>query len=83
MERIHGIVGYLTKRVEQSKTLFKKLRVSKQTWDEYNSIFSRINRYVHSDNQIQVNQKLNFQKNLNHFTKNQTRLSTNTLLTIC
>ena len=38
------------------KTLFKKLRVSKQTWDEYNSIFSRINRYVHSDNQIQVNQ---------------------------
>ena len=27
------------------KTLFKKLRVSKQTWDEYNSIFSRINRY--------------------------------------
>ena len=38
------------------QTLFKKLRVSKQTWDEYNSIFSRINRYVHSDNQIQVNQ---------------------------
>ena len=27
------------------KTLFKKLRVSKSTWDEYNSIFSRVNRY--------------------------------------
>lgn len=27
------------------KSLFKKLRVSKQTWDEYNSIFSKINRY--------------------------------------
>ena len=27
------------------KTLFKKLRVSKSTWDEYNGIFSRVNRY--------------------------------------
>ena len=27
------------------KTLFKKLRVSKSTWDEYNAIFSRVNRY--------------------------------------
>jgi DNA primase len=27
------------------KTLFKKLRVSKHTWDEYNSIFSKVNRY--------------------------------------
>jgi len=27
------------------KGLFKKLRVSKQTWDEYNSIFSKVNRY--------------------------------------
>jgi DNA primase len=27
------------------KTLFKKLRVSKSTWDEYNSIFSKVNRY--------------------------------------
>ena len=28
------------------KSLFKKLRVSKQTWDEYNSIFSKVNRYA-------------------------------------
>ena len=28
------------------KTLFKKLRVSKQIWDEYNSIFSKVNRYA-------------------------------------
>ena len=27
------------------KTLFKKLRVSKSTWDEYNAIFGRVNRY--------------------------------------
>lgn len=27
------------------KSLLKKLRVSKQIWDEYNSIFSKINRY--------------------------------------
>jgi|TARA_R110000803_G_scaffold56798_3_gene114226 DNA primase len=27
------------------KTLFRKLRVSKSTWDEYNAIFSRVNRY--------------------------------------
>jgi len=27
------------------KGLFKKLRVSKQTWDEYTSIFSKVNRY--------------------------------------
>ena len=27
------------------KTLFKKLRVSKSTWDEYNAIFSKVNRY--------------------------------------
>ena len=27
------------------KSLFKKLRVSKQSWDDYNSIFNKLNRY--------------------------------------
>ena len=27
------------------KSLFKKLHVSKSTWDEYNAIFSKVNRY--------------------------------------
>ena len=28
------------------KSLFKKLHVSKSTWDEYNSIFNKVNRYA-------------------------------------
>ena len=27
------------------KSLFKKLRVSKQSWDDYNYIFNKLNRY--------------------------------------
>ena len=32
------------------KSLFKKLRVSKSTWDEYNAIFGRVNRYSNLPN---------------------------------
>lgn len=32
------------------KSLFKKLNVSKQTWDEYNAIFSKVNRYDPTSN---------------------------------
>jgi len=34
------------------KSLFKKLRVSKQVWDEYNSIFSKVSRYTERDTTI-------------------------------
>ncbi len=32
------------------KSLFKKIRVSKQVWDEYNYIFSKVSRYSITDN---------------------------------
>lgn len=32
------------------KSLFKKLKVSKTVWDEYNSIFDKIHRYSNSEN---------------------------------
>lgn len=44
------------------KTLFKKLRVSKQIWDEYNSIFSRINRYSYDQASDQVNDQVELPK---------------------
>lgn len=44
------------------KTLFKKLRVSKQIWDEYNSIFSRINRYSYDQANDQVNDQVELPK---------------------
>ena len=44
------------------KTLFKKLRVSKQTWDEYNSIFSRINRYSSDYQGVAVEERVELPK---------------------
>jgi len=44
------------------KTLFKKLRVSKQIWDEYNSIFSRINRYSYDQANDQANDQVELPK---------------------
>ena len=44
------------------KTLFKKLRVSKQIWDEYNSIFSRVNRYSYDQANDQVNDQVELPK---------------------
>ena len=44
------------------KSLFKKLRVSKLTWDEYNSIFSRVNRYNYDQANDQVNDQVELPK---------------------
>lgn len=44
------------------KTLFKKLRVSKSTWDEYNAIFSRVNRYNYDQANDQVNDQVELPK---------------------
>lgn len=44
------------------KSLFKKLRVSKSTWDEYNSIFSRVNRYNYDQANDQVNDQVELPK---------------------
>ena len=44
------------------KTLFKKLRVSKQIWDEYNSIFSRINRYSYDQANDQASDQVELPK---------------------
>ena len=44
------------------KTLFKKLRVSKSTWDEYNSIFSRVNRYSADYDETEVIEQVQLPK---------------------
>lgn len=44
------------------KSLFKKLRVSKSTWDEYNAIFSRVNRYNYDQVNDQVNDQVELPK---------------------
>ena len=44
------------------KSLFKKLRVSKSTWDEYNAIFSRVNRYNYDQANDQVNDQVELPK---------------------
>lgn len=44
------------------KTLFKKLRVSKSTWDEYNSIFSRVNRYSSDYDETEVIEQVQLPK---------------------
>ena len=44
------------------KSLFKKLRVSKSTWDEYNAIFSKVNRYSYDQVNDQVNDQVELPK---------------------
>ena len=44
------------------KSLFKKLRVSKSTWDEYNAIFSRVNRYSYDQANDQANDQVELPK---------------------
>ena len=44
------------------KTLFKKLRVSKHTWDEYNSIFSKVNRYRSEYDNVDVVEQVELPK---------------------
>jgi len=44
------------------KTLFKKLRVSKSTWDEYNSIFSKVNRYRSEYDNVDVVEQVELPK---------------------
>jgi len=44
------------------KSLFKKLRVSKQTWDEYNSIFSKVNRYTSEFDNTEVVEQVELPK---------------------
>lgn len=44
------------------KSLLKKLRVSKPTWDEYNAIFSRVNRYNYDQANDQVNDQVELPK---------------------
>ena len=44
------------------KSLFKKLRVSKSTWDEYNSIFNKVNRYSSEYNTTEVVEQVELPK---------------------
>ena len=44
------------------KGLLKKIRVSKQIWDEYNAIFSRINRYSYDQSNDQSNDQVELPK---------------------
>ena len=44
------------------KTLFKKLRVSKHTWDEYNAIFSKVNRYRSEYDNVDVVEQVELPK---------------------
>ena len=44
------------------KSLFKKLRVSKSTWDEYNAIFSKVNRYSNEYDSTEVVEQVELPK---------------------
>lgn len=44
------------------KSLFKKLRVSKSTWDEYNAIFSKVSRYSYDQVTDQVTDQVELPK---------------------
>ena len=44
------------------KSLFKKLRVSKSTWDEYNAIFSKVNRYRSEYDNVDVVEQVELPK---------------------
>ena len=44
------------------KSLFKKLHVSKSTWDEYNAIFSKVNRYSNEYDTTEVVEQVELPK---------------------